>query len=165
MSKKTKDKNKIPSDYVSILVNGDQGIYANATIEALTQSGAKKPLVDAVKNAGCDLEISQILIMADRFDILVDVFKGTDSYTAMEDYIIKKDYEIDVELKKDLEDIDEAYRRTVNSIGKIPSPNSAIYKKFEEKRERRCEKARDKSERLHEIIYTKYKRAWGRRSK
>ena len=163
MSSNNKDNGKIPSDYISMLINGDQGVYCNATIQALRNSGAKRSIINAVKKAEGDLAISRILIDADRSDVLVKVFKQTDSYIVLEDYIIKKDYDIDVKLNQELADIDAEFCETLNSLGRVPDANHSIYKKFEEKRDKRYEKARNKSEEFHNIIYAKYNRACGRK--
>lgn len=78
---------KSPKEYIGIMFNGDQGVYRKETAKFLKKSGASKELIKAVKAAKGDLELSRILIEANQYDALVNVFNSTDSRTAILDYL------------------------------------------------------------------------------
>lgn len=78
---------KSRGNYTGILFNGDCKVYCKATVRALKAIKADRALIKAVKSAKGDLEISRLLIEANQFDVLVEVFNVTDAHTAINDYI------------------------------------------------------------------------------
>ena len=102
--------------YIGIFYNGDQRVYRKATVRALKKGGDKKTLIKAVKAADGDLEISRLLIEADRFDVLVDVFSHTDARTAVWDYIENILGDVVDEYSSDLANIEKSFSETIRNF-------------------------------------------------
>lgn len=104
--------------YIGIFYNGDQRVYRKATVKALKKSGAEKKLIKAVKAADGDLKISRLLIEADCFDVLVDVYSYTDARTAIWDYIENILGEVVDEYSEDLAEIEKSFSKSVVNLSK-----------------------------------------------
>lgn len=115
-----------PKEYIGIMFNGDQGVYRKATVKALKKDGASKECISAVKAADGDLAIAKILIEADLFDILLEVFNSSDSRTVVMDYIENLYYSVVDEAKGDFSDIESYFSKTVSQLGKDPDIHAVI---------------------------------------
>lgn len=153
---------KIPSKYIGIMFNGDQGVYRKATVKALKKAGVEKTLINAVKTADGDLAISKILIEADLFDVLVNVFNGTDARTAVFDFIDNLDDSVVDEFKTDLSNIEADFSKTVSQLGKDPDIDAVlaeIDKRIDERCTTACKKLTDIHEDTAKTVLVKYHEA------
>lgn len=109
-----------PKEYIGIVFNGDVQVYRKATLKALKKEKGKESekLIKEVKAAEGDLEISKLLIEADRYDILIDVFNATDCRTAIFDYIANKYQSVADRQRTMMEKHVEKMVRIVETYGK-----------------------------------------------
>lgn len=151
-----------PKEYIGIMFNGDQGVYRKATVKALKKAGASKECISAVKAADGDLAIAKILIEADLFDILLEVFNSSDSRTVVMDYIENLYYSVVDEAKGDFSDIESHFSKTVSQLGKDPDIHAVIAEVDEAIQERvevLCKKAHDIHEETAKTVLEKYNEA------
>ena len=155
-----------PKYYIGIMFNGDQGVYRKATVKALKKSGASKTHINAVKAADGDLAISKILIEADLFDVLVDVFKDTDSRTAVLDYIDGLYSSIVDESITDLSSITVEFSKTASSLSQttdIHTVLTEVDKCIDEHVVSVCKKLEDIHEETAKAVLRKYHEACARK--
>lgn len=148
-----------PKEYIGIMFNGDQGVYSKATVKALKKAGASKEYISAVKAADGDLAIAKILIEADLFDILLEVFNSSDSRTVVMDYIENLYYSVVDEAKGDFSDIESYFSKTVSQLGKDPDIHAVIAEVDEAIQERvevLCKKAYDIHEETAKTVLEKF---------
>lgn len=151
-----------PKEYIGIMFNGDQGVYRKATVKALKKAGASKECISAVKAADGDLAIAKILIEADLFDILLEVFNSSDSRTVVMDYIENLYYSVVDEAKGDFSDIESYFSKTVSQLGKDPDIHAVIAEvddAIQERVEVLCKKAHDIHEETAKTVLEKYNEA------
>lgn len=157
-----------PREYIGIMFNGDQGVYRKATVKALKKYGASKANINAVKAADGDLAISRILIEADLFDVLVDVFNDMDSRTVVLDYIDSLYSSIVDEFKADSSSIEVNFSKTVSQLSKAPDIH-AIIAETDKSIDERAVSAYKKLEDIHEgtakAVLEKYREACARKLK
>lgn len=109
-----------------------------------------------------DLAIAKILIQADLFDILLEVFNGSDSRTVVMDYIENLYYSVVYEAKGDFSDIESYFSKTVSQLGKKPDIHAVITEVDEAIQERvevLCKKARDIHEETAKTVLEKFHEA------
>lgn len=155
-----------PKEYIGIMFNGDQGVYRKATVKALKKAGASKECISAVKAADGDLAIAKILIKADLFDILVEVFNISDSRTVVMDYIENLYYSVVEEAKGDFSDIESYFSKTVSQLGKKTDIHAVIAEVDEaihEQVEVICKKVRDIHEETAKTVLEKFYEACKRK--
>lgn len=116
----------IPKEYIGIMFNGDCGVYRKETVKALKKFGASKELIRAVKAADGDLAISTILIEADQFDVLVNVFNDTDSRTAVLDYMDELYQSVVSEAKNDFSSMEKDFSKMLSHLGENPDIDAII---------------------------------------
>lgn len=151
-----------PKEYIGIMFNGDQGVYRKATVKALKKAGASKECISAVKAADGDLAIAKILIEADLFDILLEVFNSSDSRTVVMDYIENLYYSVVDEANGDFSDIESYFSKTVSQLGKDPDIHAVIAEvddAIQERVEVLCKKAHDIHEETAKTVLEKYNEA------
>ena len=151
-----------PKEYIGIMFNGDQGVYRKATVKALKKAGASNECISAVKAADGDLAIAKILIEADLFDILLEVFNSSDSRTVVMDYIENLYYSVVDEAKGDFSDIESYFSKTVSQLGKEPDIHAVITEVDEAIQERveiLCKKAHDIHEETAKTVLEKFHEA------
>lgn len=151
-----------PKEYIGIMFNGDQGVYRKATVKALKNAGASKECISAVKAADGDLAIAKILIEADLFDILLEVFNSSDSRTVVMDYIENLYYSVVDEAKGNFSDIESYFSKTVSQLGKEPDIHAVITEVDEAIQERveiLCKKAHDIHEENAKTVLEKFHEA------
>lgn len=156
----------VPKEYIGIMFNGDQGVYRKATIKALKKAGESKERINAVKATDGDLEISKILIEADLYDILVEVFNPVDSRTAVMDYIDNLYSSVVGESKATFSKVEFDFSKTVSQLGKDPDIH-AVITEVDETIENRAEDFYKRLEDIHEetakTILEKYHEACKRK--
>lgn len=151
-----------PKEYIGIMFNGDQGVYRKATVKALKKAGASKECISAVKAADGDLAIAKILIEADLFDILLEVFNSSDSRTVVMDYIENLYYSVVDEAKGDFSDIESYFSKTVGQLGTDPDIKAVIAEvddTIQKRMEVLCKKAHDIHEGTAKTVLEKYNEA------
>ena len=89
-------------------------------MKALKKAGASKECISAVKATDGDLAIAKILIEADLFDILLEVFNSSDSRTVVMDYIENLYYSVVDEAKGDFSDIESSFFQDSKSVRQRP---------------------------------------------
>ena len=117
---------QVPNHYSGIMFNGDQDVYRKAIVNALKKAGVEEALITAVKTAEGDLAISKILIEADQFDVLVNVFDGTDARTAVFYYVKSLRDNVVDEFKADLVNIKSDFSKIVKNLDKNPDIDAAL---------------------------------------
>lgn len=157
---------QLPKEYIGIMYNGDQGVYRKATIKALKKAEASKEIIKAVKAAEGDLETSKILIEANLFDILVDVFNISDSRTAVWDYIDNLYQSVVDDADTEFSDIITDFKKSVSELGEEPDI-PAILAEFDETVQKRseelCQKLFDMHEETAITVLQKYREACKKR--
>ncbi len=156
-----------PKEYIGIMFNGDQGVYRKATVKALKRAGASKKHISAVKAANGDLAIAKILIEADLYDVLVEVFSTVDSRTVVMDYIDNLYFGV-VESVSDFSDIKVDFFKTVSQLGKEPDIDAVIAEVDENIEDRvavACKKLKDIHEETAKTVLEKYHKACKERLK
>lgn len=151
-----------PKEYIGIMFNGDQGVYRKATVKALKKAGASKECISAVKAADGDLAIAKILIEADLFDVLLEVFNSSDSRTVVMDYIENLYYSVVDEAKSDFSDIESGFSKTVGQLGTDPDIKAVIAEvddTIQKRMEVLCKKAHDIHEGTAKTVLEKYNEA------
>lgn len=151
-----------PKEYIGIMFNGDQGVYRKATVKALKKAGASKECISAVKAADGDLAIAKILIEADLFDVLLEVFNSSDSRTVVMDYIENLYYSVVDEAKSDFSDIESVFSKTVGQLGTDPDIKAVIAEvddTIQKRMEVLCKKAHDIHEGTAKTVLEKYNEA------
>lgn len=151
-----------PKEYIGIMFNGDQGVYRKATVKALKKAGASKECISAVKAADGDLAIAKILIEADLFDILLEVFNSSDSRTVVMDYIENLYYSVVDEAKGDFSDIESYFSKAVGQLGTDPDIKAVIAEvddTIQKRMEVLCKKAHDIHEGTAKTVLEKYNEA------
>ena len=151
-----------PKEYIGIMFNGDQGVYRKATVKALKKAGASKECISAVKAADGDLAIAKILIEADLFDILLEVFNSSDSRTVVMDYIENLYYSVVDEANGDFSDIESYFSKTVGQLGTDPDIKAVIAEvddTIQKRMEVLCKKAHDIHEGTAKTVLEKYNEA------
>ena len=151
-----------PKEYIGIMFNGDQGVYRKATVKALKKAGASKECISAVKAADGDLAIAKILIEADLFDVLLEVFNSSDSRTVVMDYIENLYYSVADEAKSDFSDIESVFSKTVGQLGTDPDIKAVIAEvddTIQKRMEVICKKAHDIHEGTAKTVLEKYNEA------
>lgn len=155
-------------EYIGILFNGDQGVYRKETIKFLKKLRASKDLISAVKAADGDLTISKILIEAEQFDVLVNVFNGTDSRTVILDYLDELYQGAVKETEITLSCMEEEFSNTVSQLGKNSDINDTIAvidKSIEEQTEVVCKKLEYIHNKTAKSVIEKYHEACKRKLK
>lgn len=155
-----------PKDYIGIMYNGDQGVYRKATVKALKKAGTSKECIKAVRAADGDLEISKILIEADLFDILVDVFNLSDSRTAVFDYIDNLYLSIVDEAEVEFANFEIDFSKTVSQLGENPDISKVLSKvdgEIQNRTEVLCEKLEDIHQTTARTILEKFQEACKRK--
>ena len=155
-----------PKEYIGIMFNGDQGVYRKATVKALKKSGASKEYISAVKAADGDLAIAKILIEANLFDILVEVFNNSDSRTVVMDYIENLYFSVVEEAKGDFSDIEAYFSKTVSQLGKEPDIHAVIAgvdEAIQKRVEILCQKSYDLHKETAKAVLEKYYEACKRK--
>lgn len=151
-----------PKEYIGIMFNGDQGVYRKATVKALKKAGASKECISAVKAADGDLAIAKILIEADLFDVLLEVFNSSDSRTVVMDYIENLYYSVVDEAKSNFSDIESVFSKTVGQLGTDPDIKAVIAEvddTIQKRMEVLCKKAHDIHEGTAKTVLEKYNEA------
>lgn len=151
-----------PKEYIGIMFNGDQGVYRKATVKALKKAGTSKECISAVKAADGDLAIAKILIEADLFDVLLEVFNSSDSRTVVMDYIENLYYSVVDEAKSDFSDIESSFSKTVGQLGTDPDIKAVIAEvddTIQKRMEVLCKKAHDIHEGTAKTVLEKYNEA------
>lgn len=157
-------------EYIGIIFNGDRGVYRKDTIKALKKEKDEKSkkLLKAVKAAEGDIEISRLLIEADRYDILVDVFNSTDCRTVIIDYLDNK-YQLSLKkhkrvMNKHLEETN----RVVKDSGKQVNWER-ILQELDEQIENDTHEAMEELKKLHNEtaneVFAKYQAALDKKLK
>ena len=152
---------KRTKEYIGIIFNGDMGVYRKDTIKALKKEKDEKSkrLLKAVKAAEGDIEIGRALIEADRYDILVDVFNGTDCRTVIIDYL---EYKYQLLLKKHKRVMNERLEEINNVVNE--SRNQVNWERILRKLDKQVDNdkhdAMDELEKIHKEtackIFAKY---------
>jgi hypothetical protein len=153
---------QLPKEYIGIMYNGDQGVYRKATIKALKKAGESKEIIKAVKAADGDLETSKILIEADLFDILVDVFNISDSRTAVWDYIDNLYQSVVDEANTEFSSITADFTKLVSELDGEPDIQAILAendKTIVNRTEELLKKLFDLHEETAKTVYQKYQEA------
>lgn len=157
-------------EYIGIIFNGDRGVYRKDTIKALKKEKDEKSkkLLKAVKAAEGDIEISRLLIEADRYDILIDVFNGTDCRTVIIDYLDNK-YQLSLKKHKRVmnEHLEETNRVVKDSGGQVNWER--ILRELDEQVDKDMNEAMEELEKLHNEtasdVFAKYQAALDKKLK
>ena len=152
--------------YIGIMFNGDQGIYRKETVRALKKAGVQKELIKDVKKADGDLTISRILIKADLYDVLVNVFNCMDARTAILDYIDSLDEGVVNKFKSDLSDLEGDLSKMTSVLNKEPDLEFmlfAIDKRISDKCITACESLMTIHQEITKAVITKYQEACKRK--